>query len=128
MSTERQAPDTLALGTNYISPVVTDIDDDPDSPDASWLAWDGSGNTVCRVTFPTPSGNPTSGAGLQNFRVQIRNDAGGTNSTDWSLELWENGVQDSVLATGSDPVEGGAVVAGSWDATSLGTAVGASVE
>ena len=123
MSTERQAPDTIALGTNYTSPVVTDIDDDPDSPDANWLVWDGNGNTACRVTFPTPSGNPS---GTQTFRVQIRNDAAGSNITDWSLELWENGVQVSVLATGSDPA--GVVVEGTWDAASLGTADGSLVE
>ena len=83
MSTERQAPDTIALGTNYTSPVVTDIDDDPDSPDANWLVWDGNGNTVCRVTFPTPSGNPS---GTQDFRVRIRNGTDDQHSTDVLLE------------------------------------------
>ncbi len=117
-------PNTL-IASNYSSPDVLDIDDDPDSPDVNWLAWDGSGNTSCRVTFPTPSGNPS---GSQEFRVLIRNDSAGTNNTSWSLELWENGSQVSVLAAGSDPAESGVVVSGSWDASSLGTADGSLVE
>ncbi len=128
MATERQSPDTIAASLNYSSPVVTAIDEDPDADGGDWLAWDGNGNTDCLVTFPTPSGNPTAGAGLQEFRALIRNDAAGTNSTSWSLELWENGVQVSVLATGSDPAEAGVVVASNWNASSLGTADGSLVE
>lgn len=128
MATERQSPDTIADGSNYTSPSVGDIQDDPDSPDAAWLDWDGNGNTICRVTFPTPTGPPNVGADLQEFRVLIRNDAAGSNSTSWSLELWENGVLDSVLNTGSDPAEGGVVVSGTWNASSLGTADGSLVE
>jgi len=128
MASETLIPDTLAVGTNSTSPVVTDIDDDPDSPDGLWLVWDGNGNTITRVTFPTPTDNPTVGVDLQEFRVLIREDTAGTNSTSWSLELWENGTLVSALNTGIDPAEGGVVVSGTWNASSLGTADGSLVE
>ena len=128
MATERQAPDTLADQANQTG-AVTDIDDDPDSPDGLWLAWDGNGNTICRVTFPTPTGNPTTGVDLQEFRVLIREDTAGSNSTAWSLELWENGViVGTALNTGIDPAEGGVVVSGLWNAVDLATADGSLVE
>ena len=71
---EREAPDTLAVQTN-LTGSVTDIDDDPDSPDGLWLT--ASGSSTARVTFPTPTGSPTVGAGLQNFRVLLRKNATG---------------------------------------------------
>jgi hypothetical protein len=71
---EREAPDTLAVQTN-LTGAVTDIDDDPDSPDGLWLT--ASGSSTARVTFPTPTGSPTVGAGLQNFRVLLRKNATG---------------------------------------------------
>lgn len=127
MATETQAPDAVLDSTNYTTLNIGDIDEDPDSPDGAWGTWDGNGDTICRVSFPTPTGNPTTGAGLQEFRVLIR-ETGGTNSATWSLELWENGAQVSVLATGADPGTGGTVVNGTWDASSLGTADGSLVE
>lgn len=128
MAAEDQAPDAISASSNYTAPSVADIDDDPDSPDGNWLAWDGNGNTGVTVTFPTPTPTLTTGAGLQEFRVQIRKDASGGNSADWSLELWENAVSVSVLATGTTTATGGEVVSGTWNASSLGTADGSLVE
>jgi hypothetical protein len=65
---------------------------------------------------------------LQEFRVLIRKNASGGNSTTWSLALWENGSQVSVLATGTTTSTSGEVVAGTWNASSLGTADGSLVE
>lgn len=78
--TERAAPDTIAVQTN-LTGSVTDIDDDPDTPDGNWLT--ASGSSTLRVTFPTPTGDPTTGAGVQNFRVLLRKNATGpTQSND----------------------------------------------
>ena len=72
---------------------VADIDDDPASPDGTWAIWDGNGDSDLIVNFPTPTGNPTTGAGLQAFRVRIRRDGGtGTNSVAWAMDLYENGL------------------------------------
>lgn len=130
MPTERQAPDAILVQT-ALTGAVTAIDEDPDSPDANWLTYDSgvNNNTDCRVSFPTPTGNPTVGADLQNFRVQIRKNASGGNSTVWSLQLWENGAQVAELATGTTTaLDPGEVVSGTWNASSLGTADGSLVE
>jgi hypothetical protein len=128
MPNQRLAPDALLVQTN-LAGAVGDIDDDPDSPDGAWLTHNGgNGDTDCRVSFPTPTGNPTVGAGLQEFRVLIRKNASGGNSTTWSLALWENGSQVSVLATGTVTTTTGEVVAGTWNASALSGADGAQVE
>jgi hypothetical protein len=77
-STDRIAPDTIATQTN-LTGSVTDIDDDPDSPDANWLT--ASGSSTLRTTFSTPSSNPVTGAGLQEFRVLLRKNATGPSGT-----------------------------------------------
>ena len=127
MATETLAPDAVLVSTNYTTLNVGDIDEDPDSPDATYGTWDGTGNTVCSVSFPTPTGNPTGGAS-QEFRVLIRRN-GATTATDWSLALYEGGsAVGAALASGTlndtDPI----VVSGTWDAASLGTADGSAVE
>lgn len=73
-ATERIAPDTIAVQTN-LTGSVTDIDDDPDSPDANWLT--ASGSSTLRTTFSTPTSAPVTGADLQEFRVLLRKDATG---------------------------------------------------
>lgn len=62
------SPDAIATQTN-ITGAVTDIDEDPDSPDAAWM--DGTGAIVLRVTFPTPAANLLT-TYTQEFRVRIR--------------------------------------------------------
>lgn len=128
MATERLAPDAVLDSTNYLSLALASIQDDPDSPDALWGAWD-TGNTTCRVSFPSPSGSLTPGAGLQEGRALIRK-AGGTggNLPAWSLELWEAGALISVLASGTVSSETGTVVAGTFDASVLADPSGGAVE
>lgn len=127
MATERLAPDAVLASLNYTTLNLADVDEDPDSPDANYGAWDTNGNTDARFSFPTPSGSPTVGAGLQEFRVLIRRN-GATTNTGWSLELFENGASVSVLATGTLTNTTPVVVSGTWNASSLGTATGALVE
>jgi hypothetical protein len=82
MPTERQSPDALLVQTGLVG-AVTAIQDDPDSPDANWLTASPTNNnaTVCSVSFPTPSGTLTAGAGLQEFRVWLRKTNHSTNPT-----------------------------------------------
>ena len=128
MPIERLAPDVLLQQTN-LSGAVTDIDDDPDAPDAAWLTAPGSNsNTAARTSFPSPSGNLITGAGLQEFRVQVRKT---NHSTDPSavVELWEAG---ALVATviGSTAISStiGQILAGAFDASLLADISGAGVE
>ena len=119
--------DTLTL--TELTGTWDDINDDPDSGDANWLVASGIGvNTDVRTTFNTPTGNPTVGANLQEFRVQVRQfDTGQTGDPNARIELWENGILvragSDVLVTGS-----GQVIAFAWNANELGTPDGSLVE
>ena len=131
MATEILVADAILVSSNYTSLATTDIDDDPDSPDGLWGVWDGNGNTTAKVSFPTPTGDPTTGTDIQNFRVHFRADTGsGSNSADWSIELWENiasvSTQVAVLATGS--ATGSVTTTATWNASLLTAADGSNVE
>lgn len=69
LSTERLAPEGISNLIN-LTGAVTDIDEDPDAPDAAWLTRTASGaNTGVTTSWPTPSVAP---AGLQEHRVRLR--------------------------------------------------------
>lgn len=116
MTQERLAPDEL-LDQTGLTGAVTDIDDDPDAPDASWLTTAVNTNTVCRVSFPTPASTLTTGPGLQEFRVQVRKTAETTDPT-CVVELYEAGVLVStVVASTTISSTTGVVLSGTWNAT-----------
>ena len=128
MAQERLAPDALLEQTN-LSGTVADIDDDPDSPDGAWLTAPGSNNnTTARVSFPLPSGVPTIGTGLQEFRVLVRKTNHSTNPT-CDVELYESGVlvatliNDQAISSTS-----GVVLSGAWNANLLTGSDGGNVE
>lgn len=128
MATERQSPDAILAQTD-LSGAVTDIDDDPDAADGLWLtATNNNVNVDVRVSFPTPTGNPTVGADLQEFRAQVREfDTGQTGTPTARIELWENG---SLVRAGTDVnvIGTNQVISFTWNANELGTADGSLVE
>jgi len=125
MATERKAPDVLIVQTN-LNGVVADIQDDPDSPDGAWLtAISNNANSICRVSFPTPTGAPNIGADLQEFRALVRK-FGGTGTPTARVELYENGI---LIRAGSDiDITTDTVLAFTWNANELGTPDGSLVE
>lgn len=127
MATERLAPDAILASTG-LSGTVSDIQDDPDSPDGNWLTNTSSNaNNDLRVSFPTPTPALDSGS-VQEFRVLIRKTSN-SNSAGWSLQLWENGSQvGSALNSGTLSNTTAVVVSGSWNKTSLSDQTGANVE
>ena len=130
MATERQSPDAILELTN-LTGVLSDIQDDPDSPDVDWLTAAPNVATTVRVSFPTPTGNPTTGAGVQEFRILLRKTAinGGKTDDTYTVDLYENGVQkQATIASGGNVPTGGVVVSALWDATNLATADGSLVE
>jgi hypothetical protein len=130
MPTQTLAPDAILASTG-LSGAVSDVQDDPASPDANWIVYDGAtnNNTDIRLSFPTPSGTLTSGAGLQTFRAWIRRNNTLGNTVSYSLQLWENGAQvGAALATGNVTTTTGELISGTWDASTLAASSGADVE
>lgn len=130
MAQERLAPDAI-LEQTEITGGVGAIQDDPDSPDAFWLAATGNGDVALRVSFPTPGAAPAIGSGLQNFRVLLRKNASGGNTVTGQLELWESGggaPLASVALNQGFGIGAETVDELSWNASNLGTADGSAVE
>ena len=125
MAIERKSPDAILELVN-LTGTVSEIQDDPDSPDANWL--DAVANNVasiCKTSFPTPTGNPTVGADLQEFRVLVRKYGGTGTPTAW-IELYENGTL--IRAGSAVNVTGALVISFTWNANEIGTADGSLVE
>lgn len=114
-------------------PSIADIDEGS-SPDGSW--WTASGNNVspnARVSLPTPTGNPTTGAGLQTFYVYVREfDSGQTGTATLTIRVYETGDADvSPHATSSAmniTSASGEWLSFAWDASGLTSADGSGVE
>ena len=71
MSLETLRPDAELSDVGLVASVVTDHDADPDT-DSSVTDATGNGvSTEYGVDFPTPTGNPTGGADLQEFRAGV---------------------------------------------------------
>lgn len=128
MATERQAPDAVLASAN-LSNGLTEIDEDPDSPDGNWMVASGNNvDTDVRTSFPTPTGSPTVGAGLQEFKAWVRQfDEGQSGTPEVHIELWENG---GLVRAGSkeNVTTSGHMVTFTWNASELGTADGSLVE
>lgn len=123
MANERMAPTAFAETPTGLSGAVTDIDDDPDSPDASWLTAPGSNtNTAVRVTFDTPSGTLDNSASAQEFRVQVRKTNHSTNPTA-VVELYVNGTFNSTIVSSTTiSSTSGVVLAGNWTSSGIAAA------
>jgi len=132
MATERKSPDALITQTN-LSGAVAAVQDDPNSPDGTWLVpVNNSLDTICRVSFPTPTGNPTQGVGLQQFQIWVKAVYTGTLKTPTvRIELRETG-GGAALATPLDNTTitntTGILLGGTWNANLLATANGSAVE
>jgi hypothetical protein len=81
-----------------------------------------------RYSYPTPSGNPTVGAGLQTFRMVARKDATGGNTVTVQVFVYENGSQVADLGTFAITSTTNATFTKTWNANVLGTADGSLVE
>lgn len=128
MESERQSPTAVLLSSN-LSNGVTEIDDDPDTPDGNWMVASGdSVTTDVRVSFNTPTGDPTVGTDLQEFKAWVRQfDETQSGTPTCRIELWENalliraGINTNVL-------DGGLLLSFTWNANELVTPDGSLVE
>lgn len=129
MATESKYPDGTVFALTNLTGAYTDVDDDPDSPDANWLsATSDSTNSIVRASFPSPTGDLTSGAGLQEFRVLYRNSPTGKTADQLDIYLYENGAQvGSVLLSQPNPADN-TVYSATWNAGDLSDISGVDVE
>lgn len=115
MALETLAPDAL-LELTGLSGVLSSVTDDPDAPDGNWITATGNNTPgALRVGFATPSNPLTSGAGLQEFKIWVRQfDTGQTGDPTVRIELWEAGslitIGPEVSVTGS-----GQLISFLWD-------------
>lgn len=118
-----------ALEFNYIATVPIQAGFIPASTEFFGAAITSQGaNTGLEVGFANPTRVLEPGAGLQEFRVQVRKQgAGGTDPT-VSLELWEGATKRADVVTNqSVSSTAGTVVAGTWNATSLVDSSGSNI-
>lgn len=124
---ETLQPNGELSDVGLIASDYTDHDADPDEDSSVTVATDNNVNTKYGVDFPTPTGNPTEGADLQEFRVGvIEFDSEQTGTPEARIELWENGV---LVRAGSDtPISTYEVLSFTWNANELSTADGSLVQ
>jgi len=127
MAAETLRPDGQLGCAGLVTCDFLEHDDDPDVSSVTIDATGNNTNTEYGVDFPTPSGNPTAGAGLQEFRAGvIEFDPAQTGTPTARIELWENG---ALVRAGADTdVSVYAVLAFTWNANELATADGSLVQ
>ncbi len=125
--TEDEAPTVLVTQTN-LTGAVTDIDDDPDSPDGLWLEYiTNDVDTVTLVDFDTPS-TITTLSGTQTMKVWVRKQPG-TGNPDAYVDLYESGSKIStIVTTTSITSSSGQLLTGTFDASVLADPTGADVQ
>lgn len=88
MPTQVLTADAVVASTNLTGATTTNFA----AQDASWaVATANNVATAARVSFPSPSGQLTTGAGLQTFTVQTRKFSANSGNPTAVIELWENG-------------------------------------
>jgi len=131
MGTERQPLNSVITSTNLSSATVALLDDDPDSPGGDWVTADDDKSAgVLVVGFPTPTGNPTTGAGVQEFKIYTRLTVNG-NACSYNIYLSEAGTRrngGTAIASGSVTSTTGQLITATWNASLLSTADGSDVE
>lgn len=128
MASETKYVDGVVFALTGLTGAYTNVTDDPSSPDGNWVTTTGSGGTL-RASFPTPSGNPNTGSGLQTFRIWVRKNASAGGTPTVAINLYENGSLVSAL-TGNVSVtsDTGELVSATWDASLLSNVDGSQVE
>ena len=129
MATETLLPDGVVTSSN-LTGAFADIDEGVDNFDGVYVTTGGSnGNTSLVLSFPTPSGSLTSGAGLQTFRARVRKNASGGNTTTVRFEIYENGSPVGTVS-GDTTISSttGVDISFTWDSSVLANVDGSGVE
>ena len=129
MPTETLRPTGELSDVGLVTNSELDHDHDPDSDTTIVEPTGNNVNTEWGADYNTPTGNPTTGAGKQEFKCGVQKFQTGQSGTPTArLELWENG---SLISAGpnTDLTDGNhLVISYTWDASVLGTANGSLVQ
>lgn len=125
MTQQRIVVDSILSADNQTG-TIADIDDDPDSPDANWLAA-GTADSTFHGSFSAVNAGQALD-GQQEFRVLARKTSPGGADPDIAIYLFESGTQVSVLAATAAVTDTTAVFVGTFQAASLADQTGSNVE
>lgn len=128
MATELLLPDAVITATN-LTANIANLDEGVGSFDGVYATTQRSNaNTLLILSFPTPSGDLTLGAGLQTFRARVRKNAGGGVNPSVRLEVRENGVLRANSTNTTVTSTTGVNITFTWDASVLNLQTGVDVE
>lgn len=127
MGTETLVPNGELSDSGLSTSTHTDHDLDPDVSSVVIAATSNNTDTEYGVNFPVPTGDPTVGTDLQEFRAGVSEfDSGQSGTPTARIELWENG---TLVRAGPDTnVSTYAVLSFTWNANELSTADGSLVQ
>ncbi len=128
MATELLLPDAVITATNLTADIAN-LDEGVDNFDGVYATNQGANaNTLLALSFPTPSGDLTLGAGLQTFRARVRKNATGGNDPTVRIEVREGGTiranSENTTVTSLTGVD----ITFTWDASVLALQTGEDVE
>ena len=127
MAAETLRPDGQLSCSGLVTCDFLEHDEDPDVSSVTINATGNNVNTEYGVDFPAPTGNPTVGTDLQEFKAGVEEfDSGQTGTPTARIELWENGAL--VRAGTAVNVSVYAVLSFTWNANELATADGSLVQ
>lgn len=126
-TSETLKPNAIVTSTNTSSAVST-IQDNPSSPDTTFMTPTTSGTSMMvEVNFPLPANNLVTGSGLQTFNVYAKRD--NTNGTpSYTIALYDNGTQLAISGSNSVSSTTGSVTSYTWDAGLLSNVNGSTVQ
>lgn len=128
MATELLLPDAVITATNLTAD-INDLNEGVDNFDDVYATTQGSNaNTLLVLSFPTPSGSLTLGAGLQTFRARVRKNSTGGNNPTVRLEVREDGVLRANSSNTTVTSLTGVDITFTWDASVLTLQTGVDVE
>ncbi len=82
---------TFTSNLNNSGFALVDEDIDDGSPSTDFADWDGNGNVTVRYGFDTPTGQLSIPGNLQQFRVLLRRAGTGSNTSVFSIRVFEAG-------------------------------------
>jgi hypothetical protein len=138
MATELLLPDAVITATNLGIAVpgeagfgflIDRVNEGVDNFDDIYAINQGeNANTLLVLSFPTPSGDLTLGAGLQTFRARVRKNATGGNNPTVRIEVREGGTIRANSGNTTVTSLTGVDITFTWDASVLNLQDGSNAE